>query len=47
MWKSMNKLLFSGLAFVLTVVAMTNLETTSMFMIYEPEPPEIIHINSL
>lgn len=47
MWKLMNRLLFSGLAFVLTVVAMTNLDATSMFMMYEPEPPEVIHSKSL
>jgi len=47
MWEFMNRVLFSGLAFVLTVVAMTNLDATSMFMMYEPEPPEKIHSKSL
>lgn len=46
MWKFMNRLLFSGLAFVLTVAAMTNLDATSMFMMYEPEPPEVINSKS-
>lgn len=46
MWKFMNRLLFSGLVFVLTVVAMTNLEATSMFMMYEPEPPGVIGIKN-
>jgi len=47
MWNFVNRLLFSGLAFVLTLVAMANLDATSMFMMYEPEPPEVIHIKSL
>ncbi len=47
MWNFVNRLLFSGLAFVLTLVAMTNLDATSMFMMYEPEPPEVIHRKSL
>lgn len=41
MWKSLNRLLFSGLAFVLTIVAMANVEAASMFMMYEPEPPKV------
>jgi cyclic lactone autoinducer peptide len=41
MWNFVNKLLYSGLAFVLTLVAMANLDATSMFMMYEPEPPEM------
>ena len=42
MWKFLNRLLFSGLAFVLAVVAMANVEATSMFMMFEPEPPKAI-----
>lgn len=41
MWKLMNRLMFSGLASVLTVVAMTNIGATSLFMLYEPEPPKL------
>ncbi|MFA7467773.1 MAG: cyclic lactone autoinducer peptide [Desulfotomaculaceae bacterium] len=40
MLKLISRLLFSGLATVLTVVAMTNMEATSLFMMYEPEPPK-------
>lgn len=40
MLKLINRLLFSGLATVLTVLAMTNMEVTSLFMMYEPEPPK-------
>lgn len=42
MRKSITKLLFQGLASVLTVVAMTNAGTTSLFMMYEPEIPQSI-----
>ncbi|MBU7008702.1 cyclic lactone autoinducer peptide [Phosphitispora fastidiosa] len=40
MWKIMTKIMFQGLAAVLTVVAMTNIGTNSMFMFYQPEPPK-------
>lgn len=42
MRKSITKLLFQGLAAVLTVVAMTNVGTTSLFMMYEPKMPESV-----
>lgn len=37
---SLTKQLFQGLAAVLTVVALTNAGTTSLFMMYEPEMPK-------
>lgn len=40
MLKLINRLLFSGLATVLTVVAMANMNAASLFMMYEPEPPK-------
>jgi len=40
MLKLITKSMFQGLAAVLTVVAMTNIGTTSMFMMYQPEPPK-------
>ncbi|AGL02391.1 cyclic lactone autoinducer peptide [Desulfoscipio gibsoniae] len=40
MLKYINRLLFSGLATILTIVAMTNMNATSLFMMYEPEPPK-------
>ena len=40
MWRSLSKLAFQGVAAVLTVVAITNLGTTSLFMMYQPEPPQ-------
>jgi len=40
MLKLMTRLLFTGVAAVLTVVAMTNMGATSLFMMYEPEPPK-------
>lgn len=40
MLKFINKLLFSGIAVVLTLVAMTNIQATSLFMMHEPEPPK-------
>lgn len=40
MWKFITKSMFEGLAVVLAVVAMTNIGTNSMFMMYQPEPPK-------
>lgn len=40
MLKFINKALFQGLATVFAVVAMTNIGTTSMFMMYQPDPPK-------
>lgn len=40
MLKFITKSMFQGLAAVLTVIAMTNIGTTSMFMMYQPEPPK-------
>lgn len=40
MLKFITKPLFRGLAAVFTVVAMTNIGTTSLFMMYQPEPPK-------
>jgi len=39
MWKSLTGLFFSGLAVILTVIAATNIGTTSLFMMYQPELP--------
>lgn len=43
---SITKLLFQGLAAVLTVVALTNAGTTSLFMMYEPEMPQSLNDSS-
>lgn len=40
MQKLISKSLFQGLAAILTVVAMTNIGTTSMFLMYQPELPK-------
>lgn len=40
MLKFISKSLFQGLAAVFAVVAMTNIGTTSMFLMYQPEPPK-------
>ena len=40
MLKFIIKSLFQGLAAVLAVVAITNIGTTSMFLMYQPEPPK-------
>ncbi len=42
MRKSITRLLFQGMAAVLTVVAMSNVGTTSLFMMYEPEVPQSV-----
>ncbi|WP_074463580.1 cyclic lactone autoinducer peptide [Cellulosilyticum sp. I15G10I2] len=39
MLKLITKSIFQGLAAVFVVVAMTNIGTTSLFMMYQPEPP--------
>ncbi|MDD2497788.1 MAG: cyclic lactone autoinducer peptide [Desulfitobacteriaceae bacterium] len=40
MLKFITKPMFQGLAAVFAVVAMTNIGTTSLFMMYQPEPPK-------
>ncbi|MBS4024977.1 MAG: cyclic lactone autoinducer peptide [Clostridia bacterium] len=40
MLKFITKLMFQGIAAAFTVVAMTNIGTTSLFMMYQPEPPK-------
>ncbi|MFM1651870.1 cyclic lactone autoinducer peptide [Brevibacillus sp. B_LB10_24] len=40
MVKFLTKPLFQTTAKVLAVVAMMNIGTTSMFMMYQPEPPK-------
>lgn len=40
MLKFISKSLFQGLAAVFTVVAVTNIGTTSMFLMYQPELPK-------
>lgn len=40
MMKLLSKPVFQGLAAVLAVVAVMNIGTTSMFMMYQPEPPK-------
>lgn len=40
MLKIFCKPVFNGLAAVLAIVAMTNIGTTSLFMMYQPEPPK-------
>ncbi|MHB8077171.1 cyclic lactone autoinducer peptide [Desulfosporosinus fructosivorans] len=40
MLKFVTKIVFQGFAAVLTVVAMTSIGTTSMFLMYQPEPPK-------
>lgn len=40
MLKFLTKLMFQGLFVVLTLVAMTNIGTNSMFMMYQPVPPK-------
>ncbi len=41
MLKSLDRLVCQGLATVFGGVAMTNIGTTSLFMLYQPEPPEM------
>ncbi len=40
MLKLINRLLFNGLVTLLTIVATTNMNATSLFMMYEPELPK-------
>ena len=40
MLKLITKSMYQGLAVVFAVVAMTNIGTTSLFMMYQPEPPK-------
>lgn len=40
MKKFITKPIFQGLAAIFAVVAMTNIGTTSLFMMYQPEPPK-------
>lgn len=40
MLKFITKSTFQGLAAIFAVVAMTNIGTTSMFMMYQPKPPK-------
>lgn len=39
MLKFICRPVFNGLSAVLAVVALTNIGTTSLFMMYQPEPP--------
>lgn len=39
MLKFICRPVFNGLAVVLAVVALTNIGATSLFMMYQPEPP--------
>ena len=44
MQKFISRSLFQGLAAIFTVVAITNIGTTSMFLMYQPELPKSLKV---